>query len=270
MSQLSQGAVREIVGQIGAEIVSGRLAQGSILPREPDLAARCGVGRSTLREAVKVLSAKGLIRTARRFGTQVCASEEWNFLDPDVLGWYTAVPENVPGLILSIIELRSAIEPTAAALAARRALPGEAQDILRHAEALLAALPAEPFEFDVAFHLGVLNATHNVLFRGLASSYEILLRAQFKAAWPVLWEETRYHPDDKHLHLARAIIARDAPRATRIANDMMKAMRQNTSAMARKLGVEPSPAGFPNLQSRLGGSPRLRPRPARGRGGGAA
>lgn len=241
MSQLSQGAVREIVSQIGSEIVSGRIEQGSILPKEADLAARHGVGRSTLREAVKVLSAKGLIRTVRRFGSQVCASEDWNFLDPDVLGWFTDVPENVPGLVLSIIELRAAIEPPAAALAARRAQPGEAAAILRHAEALLAALPGTPFEHDVAFHLGVLNATHNVLFRGLSTSYEILLRAQFKACWPVLWEDARYHPDEKHLYLARAIVAQDATRATRIANEMMRAMRHNTMMMARKLGVQTGP-----------------------------
>ena len=241
MSQLSQGAVREIVSRIGSDIAAGRLEQGIILPKEPDLAACYGVGRSTLREAVKVLSAKGMIRTVRRFGSQVCPSEDWNFLDPDVLGWFTDVPENVPGLVLSIIELRSSIEPVAAALAARRAKPEEAAEILRNAEALLATLPGTPFEVDVAFHLGVLKATHNVLFRGLANSYEILLRAQFKACWPVLWEDARYHPDEKHVHLARAIIARDATRATRIANDMMRAMRHNTMMMARKLGVQTGP-----------------------------
>lgn len=240
MTQLSQGAVKDIVDRIGCAIVSGRFEQGLILPKEGELATEFGVGRSTLREAVKVLSGKGLVRTARRFGTQVCTSEEWNFLDPDVLGWYAAAPTNVPGLVLSIIELRTAIEPAAAALAARRASACEAGAILQHAEALMAATGGDPdvcFDFDAAFHLAILAATHNVLFRGLGPSYEILLRAQYRAASPVLWGDSRYRPDDKHLHLARAIVAKDPARATRVANDMMKTMREHTDLMATRLGV---------------------------------
>ncbi len=250
MTQLSQGAVRDVVDRIGSAIVCGVLKQGVVLPKEGELAAEYGVGRSTLREAVKVLSGKGLVRTARRFGTQVCTSDDWNFLDPDVLGWYATAPANVPGLVLSIIELRTAIEPAAAALAAHRATSAEAAEVLRNAEALMAATTAgddheTAFGFDAAFHLGILNATHNVLFRGLAASYEILLRAQYKAASPVLWGESRYRPDDKHIHLGRAIVARDASRAARIANDMMRTMREHTSDMAAKLGV-PEDAARPD------------------------
>ncbi|MCP8940777.1 GntR family transcriptional regulator [Alsobacter sp. SYSU M60028] len=266
MSQLSEGAVKDIVHRIGSRIVSGELKESSILPREAELASEYGVGRSTLREAVKVLSGKGLIRTVRRFGTQVCSSDEWNFLDPDVLGWYAAVPANVPALIFSIIELRSAIEPAAAALAARRASPREAADILRHAEALLAVLPSAPFEFDVAFHLGILNATHNVLFRGLGASYEVLLRAQFEAAWPRLWGEARYHPDDKHVALARAIMARDAAGASRVARDMMRTMRHNTGVMAEKMGVPAHPdRPGPRASTLFAGGAGAKPTPATGR-----
>ncbi len=245
MTQLSRGAVRDIVDEIGSRIVSGALEQGSILPKEGDLAAAYGVGRSTLREAVKVLSGKGLVRTVRRFGSQVCTSEEWNFLDPDVLGWYAAVPSNVPGLIMSMIELRSAVEPAAAALAASRVSEREAAEIMRHAEALLertrAVDPAAAFEHDVAFHIAILMATHNMLFRGLASSYEVLLRAQYKAAEPLVWGEARYRPDDNHILLARALIARDPTRATRVAHDMMKVMRDTTDFMAEKLGLRARP-----------------------------
>ncbi|MHB2169376.1 FadR/GntR family transcriptional regulator [Alsobacter sp. R-9] len=243
MTQLSRGAVKDIVDRIGSDIVSGTIEQGAILPKEEELAASYGVGRSTLREAVKVLSGKGLVRTARRFGSQVCTSDEWNFLDPDVLGWYAAAPVNVPGLILSMIELRSAIEPAAAGLAAARANPREAAAIMRHAEALMASTravdPASAFEHDIAFHIGILQATHNVLFRGLSSSYEVLLRAQYRAAEPLVWGEARYRPDDKHILLADAIVARDPARATRVANDMMLVMRDTTEHMARQLGVEP-------------------------------
>lgn len=245
MTQLSRGAVKDIVDDVGVRIVSGALEQGAILPKEGDLAETYGVGRSTLREAVKVLSGKGLVRTARRFGTQVCTADRWNFLDPDVLGWYAAAPSNVPGLILSMIELRSAIEPAAAALAASRATSREAAEILRNAEALLectrAVQPEAAFDYDVAFHIGILQATHNMLFRGLSSSYEVLLRAQYRAAEPLVWGEARYRPDDNHVLLARAIIARDPGRATRVAHDMMKVMRETTDYMAGRLGMRPLP-----------------------------
>ena len=58
------------------------------MPTEPELAAALGVSRATVRDAVKVLSGKGLVRTARRYGTRVTPVEAWNLLDGDVIAWH--------------------------------------------------------------------------------------------------------------------------------------------------------------------------------------
>ena len=233
----ARNTVDETVQKIGARIVTGDFAEGRILPKETDLSAEYAIGRSTLREAVKILSGKGLVRTARRYGTQVCPRSTWNFLDPDVLAWYASVPANVPDLLLSIIELRSAIEPSIAELATRRATPAEADAIKLHAEALLNVLPSEPVEFDIAFHVALLRATHNLLFVALGPTYETLLRAQFKSSWSIMDKNPSYFPDERHLRLAEAVLARDAMKASRIAKDMMRVSRQNVENVTATLGL---------------------------------
>ena len=87
-SEIARGLAHQTVNAFGRAIVAGEFAAGDVLPQEAALAARFGVGRSALREAVKMLAGKGLIRTARRYGSRVCPREEWNLLDRDVLAWH--------------------------------------------------------------------------------------------------------------------------------------------------------------------------------------
>jgi GntR family transcriptional regulator, galactonate operon transcriptional repressor len=251
-SRPARTAALETASSLGSRIVTGEIAPGSLLPKELELAEAHGVGRSTLREAVKILSAKGLLKATKRYGTQVCAKTDWNFLDPHVLQWYASVPAHVPDLLLSIIELRRALEPAIARLAARRATPVEAQDILARARALMDVLPASPIEHDIAFHLAVLRATHNLLFQALAPTYETLLRAQFQPSWSIMDKDPTYYPDERHLHFAEAVLARDAGRAERIARDMMGVSRRNVQSITRRLGLLRSGAGTaPDLRDQI-------------------
>ena len=72
-----------IVHAIGRRILSGDLRPGDLLPAEPDL----GASRTVVREAVKVLAAKGLVESRPKTGTRVRPRDAWNLLDPDVLAW---------------------------------------------------------------------------------------------------------------------------------------------------------------------------------------
>ena len=77
--------------RIGMQILRGReLPAGAGLPSEDVWSAELDVSRTALREAIKVLAAKGLIESRPRTGARVCARERWNFLDPDVLAWRLA------------------------------------------------------------------------------------------------------------------------------------------------------------------------------------
>jgi len=169
MSQLSQGAVREIVSRIGSEIASGRLAQGSILPKESDLAARYGVGRSTLREAVKVLAAKGLLEARPRIGTRVRTKDQWNLLDPDILAWRCATGVDAD-FLRHLTELREIIEPSAAALAATSRSTEQLESIAQALRSMeTASTIAQWVQADLEFHTAVLKATNNPLLMPLAA-----------------------------------------------------------------------------------------------------
>lgn len=80
---LNRLAAREIF----QAIASGRFAPGTILPTEFELAARLGVSRTALREAIRGLVAKGIVETRRKRGTQVLDRSHWNMLDPEVIAW---------------------------------------------------------------------------------------------------------------------------------------------------------------------------------------
>jgi DNA-binding FadR family transcriptional regulator len=77
-----------VVDAIGRWILGGTYAPNDLLPREDDLAIELGVSRTSIREAVRVLSAKGLLQARRRVGVRVRDRDDWNLLDPQVLSWH--------------------------------------------------------------------------------------------------------------------------------------------------------------------------------------
>jgi DNA-binding FadR family transcriptional regulator len=167
-----------VVQTLGARIVSGALAPGTAIPIEEELVGELGVGRSAVREGVKVLAGKGLLETRRSAGTIVRPRESWNLLDADVLAW-RFVPEPLPGDIQVLADLRVALEPGAARVAAERA---DAAAVRRIDEALAAlyatADDPEPFiEADLAFHKAVFAAAGNDLLLYIYDMISIALRS---------------------------------------------------------------------------------------------
>jgi DNA-binding FadR family transcriptional regulator len=170
-----------IVFELGSEIVNGRLRPGDKLPRDQDLMARFAASRTALREAMKVLSSKGLIEARQRAGTHVRPRADWDLLDPDVLSWHE--PENISeSFTADLVELRELIEPVAARLAADRATVGDLERMEN------AYLRMEEFvddyeawyRADLDFHLAVLHASHNQLVQRLAGIIGTVLNIGFK------------------------------------------------------------------------------------------
>src|SRR6202790_3244390 len=120
-SPRSVSVVDRLVSAIGREIASGHWKPEQTFPTEPELAHRFGAGRNAVREAVKILAAKGFVRTERRAGTIVRSEFCWNLLDPEVLSWMLSAVANRDNLLGELSELRSIIAPTVAALAATHA-----------------------------------------------------------------------------------------------------------------------------------------------------
>ena len=159
----------QVVQELGRLIVSGGIAPGENLPREELLAERMKVSRTALREAMKVLSAKGLIESRQKTGTLVRDTLHWNQLDADVLAWRCAsMPTD--DFVEKLAEMREVIEPYAAAAAARRRSAEQVAAIETAYEAMAAATDREQWaEADLAFHEAVLHATCNELMISLFS-----------------------------------------------------------------------------------------------------
>jgi DNA-binding FadR family transcriptional regulator len=112
----------KVAHDLGARILNGDLAPGHVLPNEATLSAELKVSRTALREAIKVLAAKGLVESRPKTGTKVRPREFWNLLDPDILSWlYSSGPNREAAETL--FELREIFEPQTAAMAAKRASP---------------------------------------------------------------------------------------------------------------------------------------------------
>ncbi len=175
------GKIGAMVQALGAAIVRGEIASGTVLPPEFELAERYGAGRSVVREAVKILTAKGLLSVRPRHGTQVRPLHEWTLLDPDVLGWMRSEDGLDHNLLLALEETRAIIEPEAAALAAVRATP---DDLARIRTALIAMeadqnSPQAAIAADKRFHLAILDATNNPILRSFRGAIEAILSAMF-------------------------------------------------------------------------------------------
>lgn len=170
-----------VLATLGGRIVSGHYPVSTNLPTEAQLCDEFGVSRTALREAIKMLTAKGLVESRQRAGTRVQPASNWSRLDPDVLEWSAAEPD--PEFIQGLIEARQVIEPAAARLAASRATSADLAQI----EAGYIAMKAAPLsdlaacaEADVSFHLAILHASHNPVFAGLGNLISNALSNSFR------------------------------------------------------------------------------------------
>jgi DNA-binding FadR family transcriptional regulator len=149
---------------LGKSIVTGHY-DDQAFPTEADLAKHYDVSRSVVREAVKMLSAKGLLTARPRKGTSVQSKEYWNLFDIDVLRWLLDRKFSL-FLLRQFSELRQAIEPAAAALAARHCTP-QGLEAITAGYARMEAAEADlddPLEADIAFHVSILEASANPFY----------------------------------------------------------------------------------------------------------
>jgi len=165
---------------LGTRIVSGEFGPGDSLPIESELCQAYGVSRSTVREAVKNLSAKRLIEVAPKIGTRVLPFASWNLLDPEVLSWrLNAQFDN--RIVEDLYEMRQCFEPRACYLAARDGTADDLEQIHRcFADMLSTRLtPALAATAETQFHLAIIAATHNGLFVTIGGAVKTALRVSY-------------------------------------------------------------------------------------------
>lgn len=165
---------------LGRAIVTGAYEKERF-PTEAELATRHNVSRSVTREAVKMLTAKGLLTARPRKGTTVQPASSWNLFDTDVLRWLLERQFSLE-LLRQFSELRIAIEPEAAALAARSAAPAEVAAIAAGFARMEAAERGadDALESDIAFHIAVLEACGNPFYRQFRDVVATALRTSIR------------------------------------------------------------------------------------------
>tara|TARA_R110001583_G_scaffold10698_4_gene49075 strand:- start:4785 stop:5504 length:720 start_codon:yes stop_codon:yes gene_type:complete len=156
----------QVAREIARGILSGNLPQGSIIPGEIALCGQFGISRTALREAIKLLTSKGLLESRPKIGTRVVQRTYWNFLDSQLIEWMDGLTD-VDKFCSQFLGLRQAIEPEACALAAKYASAEQRIELSETFQKMVEIAAADEFdqeawtEIDLKFHSLIFNSTAN-------------------------------------------------------------------------------------------------------------
>lgn len=176
-----QNLTHQLTHDLGIAIIKGVYPIGEGLPSEADLCIEYDVSRSSTREAVKMLSAKGLISSRPKQGIRVLPESNWNMFDTDVLKWILSSKPSL-SLLKEFTQVRVALEPQAAALAAMNASDEQLASIEKALERMVEAEQGldDPLEADIAFHTSILIASCNRFFVQLTEFIGTALRVSIR------------------------------------------------------------------------------------------
>jgi len=237
MKQIKPRGLHEhVIDEIGKRIVAGEFAQEKALPGEAQLCEALGVSRTALREALRVLASKGLVEPKRKIGTQVRASEHWNYLDPQILSWLFEARES-DQVIDELYELRHIIEPIAASLAAKNA-KGSDIELLHEAYEQMQAAGDDGEKIigpDLKFHQAIIAASGNRLFSSLAH----IVGAALSVSFELVRDAPRGHRHSMPMHkkVLDAIVDHDAS-AARLAMQKLIEDSQRDARDVRRAGTK--------------------------------
>lgn len=223
----------QVVHAIGRRIVSGEIRPGELLPSDPNLRA----SRTVVREAIKVLAAKGLVESRPKTGTRVRPPESWNLLDPDVLAWQQeGMPQ--PVFLRKLTEVRLIVEPAAAELAAVRARGAAVASLEAAFRNMAEALAQEPPDFeafdqaDIRFHRAILQACDNDVLEQMSAMVYSALLVSFHATSRLPGRARSSLP--RHRAILEAIRAHDARRAGAAMRRLVRGTAEAIEALPRK------------------------------------
>lgn len=224
-----------MVDRIGRAIVVGDY-DAKPFPTEAELAREYGVSRSVTREAVKMLTAKGMLHARPRKGTTVRSRDHWSLFDTDILRWLLERRLSID-LLVQFSQLRIALEPEAAALAAIHASDVERAAISAGLARMRAAELGEDdgLEADIAFHVAILEGSRNPFFVQLRDMVETALRTSIRFTNHI---EGRTANVGEHGAVHDAILAGDAPRARQAMQAIIASVFTVIDAAPREAATE--------------------------------
>lgn len=211
-SLTGRGLHGQLVNALGLRIIRGEIPSGGIIDVEA-LMTEFSMSRTVVREALKSLTAKGLIGARPKHGTFVTERAQWQLLDVDVMRWRT---EDVldPRLVVELDQVRAIVEPPAAAIAALGRTEAQLAAVEEALERMVTAFEvgdhATHIDHDVAFHLAVLAAAGNELLE----RFEVVLEPALRARHTLAAQHAK-SPDflTDHRAIYEALASRDADAA---------------------------------------------------------
>jgi DNA-binding FadR family transcriptional regulator len=219
-----------IARKIGERILGGEYPPGTLLPNEAEWGRVFAASRTTVREAIKSLTAKGLLHSRPKVGSRVEPKSRWNMLDRDVLSWHRSAVDR-RHFMRSTQEFRRLVEPGVAELAARKRTSTQVDLLVAALEAMKSAKTHnEVVTADVAFHENLLAAANNDLLTPFGILIDEALANLFDFTTS---RNPRYKQALKlHENIVRAVVAED-PEAARLA---MLALISDTDNIIEQLG----------------------------------
>jgi DNA-binding FadR family transcriptional regulator len=225
-----------VVQRLGLMIGTGSIEEGAKIL--PEVAGdELGVSRGVVREALRVLEAKGMVRPRPRTGTRVCGVQEWDLLDPDVIGWRIRGPHRSKQLS-DLMDLRVAVEIIAVRLCCAMATEEDLELLAGHVQRMRdAAREGRNHDFttaDIAFHTQLLLASGNQVFVRFIRPFAAILQAREEL--DTLPGRVTDETIEQHAEIVDAVRHRDGDRAERTARDMIESSRRELLA---HLGLPP-------------------------------
>ncbi|PWV47322.1 FadR/GntR family transcriptional regulator [Nocardiopsis sp. L17-MgMaSL7] len=219
-----RGVHGQTVRLLGERVLAGEFAEGQTIDLV-ELSEELDLSLTALREAIKVLAAKGLVGSRQKKGTFVRPRGDWNLLDPDVVRWQVAAGAG-DVFFRDLAELRDALEPAAALLAARRREDGDVAE-LRAALGEIAdtvdGQAEDAVRADLRWHRALLAATHNELF----TRTDVFFSAGLSERDRLVHEGDHDDPVPSHEAVTEAIAAGDPFAAEAAMRSLLTQARQD-------------------------------------------
>jgi DNA-binding FadR family transcriptional regulator len=199
-----------IARELGRAIVSGRYRSGAFLPDEITSSKNLAVSRTTYREAIRILAAKGLIESKPKVGTKVTTKNKWHVLDPDLMFWLFEAGQGKK-MADHLFELRNIVEPAAAALAATRRTEAQLSAMHQALECMRRHTPGASRQAETAFRLAILQATDNPFLFSLCCGF--FTAPTTATLYKQRGRPQRCNPIRDSVQVLKAIANQDPPKA---------------------------------------------------------
>ncbi|WP_394132220.1 FadR/GntR family transcriptional regulator [Shewanella maritima] len=219
----------QVACEMARSIILGELPQGEIIPGEMDLCTQFGVSRTALREAIKLLTSKGLLESKPKVGTRVRTQEYWNYLDSQLLDWLIDM-EKTEYLYVEFLELRKAIEPEACAAAARNASVEQRMmlsELFQKMDSIAKGFDQDEWvDVDLEFHKLIFISTGNSFFLPFANVLSTMFKSFFHHA-----SKRGTTCIEEHRDIYEAIMAGNAEKARQASLELLTASDHELEAI---------------------------------------